>query len=578
MDASEEAHPVDPESGGDDASKGAHEDVVGKLQSPPNDKDAIGARPPRATESYIHQIPHYDSLSQSYAGPWGAKVFWFAVFTIAPLFVGLKSPWRLETAPATLIYAVYHVLGIYVYLEFSSIRSPAVLRTRVEAERAIRRLHGIHKFVRPIGWVVVLLVAVTFLSKVAIVMGSHSVSIERYIPVIVQEFLGIPPPEKNISDAVQAYRRERDRLLQFTIRNGSPQGNQGEVVRQETAENLRTEADECGNEDTDNCRLVRASYAVVSGDADSALQELPDSYVEDRQTAALELAENVWHARQIRADSYWIRGDWTRVIAELEAAQALGTDELGLTWKRLAAAHANRGSELVASGRENDAVLHFRSVWSALATNPGEGIRLLDFHADKNGVPANWISHVKFGHDQARVMESPSGKTAVRLPCRNASYKRLQVVAVDLHSTPWLRWSWAVYHHPEHSTLAQVSTDGEQAAQVLVGFLIDDALARAIHYAWFSEGEKGSRVSYSEDYSATGASLVIDAPQIATTVGPGMAHADSWVEVSVNVLEDYRAIYNEEPPVVNLVAVQANCQHGKSHSDAAVSQLLFTSE
>lgn len=129
-------------------------------------------------------------LVRNYSGALGNKVFLLALFTLAPLGIGLISKLvGLKLSVATLVYVANHGLGIYVWAGVYQVRNvPGFDDDERDAE--IRRLGKLHRIVNPLGWVVLVLLALTFLAKAELVLGEHSVSASGLVPQWIRDFLG----------------------------------------------------------------------------------------------------------------------------------------------------------------------------------------------------------------------------------------------------------------------------------------------------------------------------------------------------------------------------------------------------
>jgi hypothetical protein len=124
-------------------------------------------------------------LERDFAGFWGAKVFWLALLTLLPLLAPLKlHVLHLDVSPASLVYGVYHGVGIWLWANVhDALRRPALYHDR--DWRQWQRWEVRHHH---LGYAIYVLIAVTLLGKLNLVfLGSHTIP----FPSWVKEFVGV---------------------------------------------------------------------------------------------------------------------------------------------------------------------------------------------------------------------------------------------------------------------------------------------------------------------------------------------------------------------------------------------------
>jgi hypothetical protein len=165
----------------------------------------------------------------------------------------------------------------------------------------------------------------------------------------------------------------------------------------------------------------------------------------------------------------------------------------------------------------------------------------------------------------------------------SASGLRHEVVA-DLYEYPWLTWKWKVPElNPEaNNTLAQVE---DSPARIVVAFAGDREqlpAAEQINYDML-KAMSGNELPYAtimyiwENNLPEGAII----PHHLTTrikmivAGSGRKDLDTWHEERVNVLEDYRRAFGEEPPHVKAVGVMSDSDNTGAHTVAYYGDIRF---
>lgn len=129
-------------------------------------------------------------LLKAYTGVWGAKIFWLGIVTLLPVLLALKvHAIQLKLSFAALLYVFYHGIGIYIWME---------VRQALNVYRATRnawsRLYSIGRFHHIIGYIVAILLIVTFIARINVEFyGTHHLN----LPEVIYQFLGVPKPDQN---------------------------------------------------------------------------------------------------------------------------------------------------------------------------------------------------------------------------------------------------------------------------------------------------------------------------------------------------------------------------------------------
>ena len=147
-------------------------------------------------------------LLRRYSGIWGAKVFWLALFTLVPLLAQLKivgavenpSETYIKMSVATLVYVIYHSLGIYNFISLSHFKKTPSDYGKEETASLITHCWRIDIAVRVLAPIVAILLVVTFLLYSKFHWGA-----DRYTPPVPGFFylvIGLVPPESSIMESV----------------------------------------------------------------------------------------------------------------------------------------------------------------------------------------------------------------------------------------------------------------------------------------------------------------------------------------------------------------------------------------
>ena len=155
---------------------------------------------------------------------------------------------------------------------------------------------------------------------------------------------------------------------------------------------------------------------------------------------------------------------------------------------------------------------------------------------------------------------------------------------VDLHEYPWLTWKWEVpgLNDKADNTLAHVE---DSPARVIVVFeggrdalpaaeQINYDLAKAmggnglpfatLMYIWENQLPEGAVISH---HFTTRIKMIV--------AGSGRKDLGTWHEERVNVLEDYRRAFGEEPPRVRSVGIMSDSDNTGARTVAWYGDIRF---
>ena len=174
---------------------------------------------------------------------------------------------------------------------------------------------------------------------------------------------------------------------------------------------------------------------------------------------------------------------------------------------------------------------------------------------DQAAPPEDWKVQEFAGTARFRVDEV-GGTGVVRLESEASSFALHRDVEMDLAEFPYLTWTWRVDVLPEGGDVRRRETD-DQAAQLYIVFPRFPAMfrSRILGYVWDATAPAGSSL------------VSVNTPLARImVVESGPAKAGRWIEMTRNILEDYRRLFGEEPPRVGKVSLVINSQHTRSRA------------
>ncbi|MCH8557212.1 MAG: DUF3047 domain-containing protein [Balneolia bacterium] len=192
---------------------------------------------------------------------------------------------------------------------------------------------------------------------------------------------------------------------------------------------------------------------------------------------------------------------------------------------------------------------------------------LFSAYSAKETLPSNWEALTFRGIDRTEyTLYDYDGKTVIRAVSENASSALVRRKAIDPAEFPILRWSWKTEQVFEKGDVT--SKDGDdypvriyiifdydtgnlslwQRTKIRAARLVHGEIpARAINYVWDTDSEPGTIVP--NPYTELVKMVVVES---------GEEHVGEWVSYEMNVFQDYRNIYGEDPPEIAAVAIMTD--------------------
>ncbi|MEZ5934391.1 MAG: DUF3047 domain-containing protein [Alphaproteobacteria bacterium] len=207
-------------------------------------------------------------------------------------------------------------------------------------------------------------------------------------------------------------------------------------------------------------------------------------------------------------------------------------------------------------------------------------------NVDSTLLAEGWSEVTFDGKAPNRFTPSPSDGVVVE---SDDSVSLLQRdVEVDLDRTPCLTWRWQVSEPAPPSDLT-VRGEDDRSLALYVAFPFDaehatafehmqravveklagkEAPGRVLMYVWGGDGARGDRVE-SPHLGESG---------MMTILRPARTETGIWFEETVDVAEDYRRIFESEPPDPITIAIGADTDDTQSMAKGAVADMAFVSK
>jgi hypothetical protein len=176
------------------------------------------------------------------------------------------------------------------------------------------------------------------------------------------------------------------------------------------------------------------------------------------------------------------------------------------------------------------------------------------------------------------------GTVALRAVAESSASALRYETTVDVHEYPWLTWRWMVtdviaeannsHAHVEDSPARVVVTfeggrdqlpDAEQINYDLAKAMFGRDMPYAtLMYIWENHLPEGEIITH---HRTTRIKMVV--------AGSGQKDLRRWHEKRMNLLEDYRRAFGEEPPRVNSVGVMTDSDNTGTRAEAYYGDIRF---
>jgi hypothetical protein len=184
-----------------------------------------------------------------------------------------------------------------------------------------------------------------------------------------------------------------------------------------------------------------------------------------------------------------------------------------------------------------------------------------------NGIPEGWALERSLGSQSKIAVEKENGGYFLYLRCVQDNFGLKKDLPFEIKKFPYINWRWKVKELPKGGDVRKRETD-DQAGQLYVLFPKFPATVntRSMGYIWDAlapVGLAGTSTAYSK------------MKYVVLQSGP--EKINQWIRESRNVYEDYRKLFQEEPPTAGGVLLYINTQHTDSSADCSYADIYFSS-
>jgi hypothetical protein len=182
---------------------------------------------------------------------------------------------------------------------------------------------------------------------------------------------------------------------------------------------------------------------------------------------------------------------------------------------------------------------------------------------DEKGVPLSWELKEKEGTPSIKL-EKEDDIYALHLISEQSSFGVAKNVNIDIKEYPYINFRWKVIELPRNGDFRKKETD-DQAAQIYVAFGTFKLTAKIVGYLWENKAPKLT-TGVSPAWSKTRLIVLESGPE---KIG-------KWVCEKRNIYNDYKELFEKEPPEAKLISLYINSQHTKSRAESYFGEIYFS--
>jgi hypothetical protein len=213
-----------------------------------------------------------------------------------------------------------------------------------------------------------------------------------------------------------------------------------------------------------------------------------------------------------------------------------------------------------------------RALWTLavvvllLGAGPASTVRVDNWDAHPPGplnLSAEWR---RYPPERGAFKQPPAillddGRPVLRLATDGEAMRVGRNLRIDAKATPWLSWEWKALVLPDGGDVRNAHRN-DQAGRVMLVF----EGMKGIQYVWDTTAPVGTEARPDEMELFQ---------RVLIVVRSGPADLRRWCRERRNVYEDYRRLFDEEPPPIKLVGVETHSNDTHTHTAVLFGRVQF---
>lgn len=182
-------------------------------------------------------------------------------------------------------------------------------------------------------------------------------------------------------------------------------------------------------------------------------------------------------------------------------------------------------------------------------------------------IPKGWELKEWNGKADFEVVDFEGG-SVIRLKSASTSAALSRDMEFDIKDYPVINWKWKISELPKGADVRESKKD-DQAAQLYIIFPKWPAAvnSRVVGYIWDTSAPPGTTLTSTK--TPTTKYIVIKG---------GLDGLGRWFAEKRNIYEDYKRLFNEDPPKVGKVSVMTDSDDTKSAAEAFMGDIFFSKD
>lgn len=183
-----------------------------------------------------------------------------------------------------------------------------------------------------------------------------------------------------------------------------------------------------------------------------------------------------------------------------------------------------------------------------------------------NGIPSGWEAKENEGKVDCSIIKDETGNSVLHIKSKGTSAGIHKPVEIDIKQYSYFSWKWRITKLPPKGDVRKRSTD-DQAGNIYIVFpggFPEPIRSKIISYLWESNAPKG---------------LMTTSPKRGNTknvvLESGTEKLGKWVMEKRNIYEDYKKLFNEEPPKAVKICIWIDSDDTESEAEAYYDDLIF---
>lgn len=209
---------------------------------------------------------------------------------------------------------------------------------------------------------------------------------------------------------------------------------------------------------------------------------------------------------------------------------------------------------------------HFLSSYIVVASP--NILSIAKFSSLKEGtLPSEW--EIKEWKGKADIQVVKDNTTyALRMRSMNTLVAIHKKISLDIKDYPMLNWQWKVTKMPVGGDVRKKDTN-DQAGQIYVIFpkFPSQINSRMVGYIWDTNAPVG--IDVTSQKRSTVKYIVVES---------GANNLGKWLIEKRNVYNDYKRLFNEEPPMVGSIALMIDSDNTKTNSEGFFGDIYLSKE